>query len=142
LCIGLVIALIEVINVEFLKKIKWIGFIVFITYLCFGNKPLENNYIMVHFLFSAIACGGILIFCYSFSNASKLPTLIIEFLSKISYSVYLVHLPLLHRFNYYFLNDYGNKPFIYLISYLFLVTLFSFLNYKYFESYFLKLRKS
>ena len=118
LCIGLLISSIEQNNSEYIKKIKWIGFAIFITYLCVGNKPLENNFIIVHFLFSSLACGGILIFCYSYSNANKLTMLLMEFLSKISYSVYLIHLPILHRFNYHFLNDYGNKPFIYLISYL------------------------
>lgn len=141
LCIGLVIALIEVINTEFFKKIKWIGFIVFITYLCFGNKPLENNFIIVHFLFSALTCGGILIFCYSFSNANKLATLLIEFLSKISYSIYLVHLPVLYVLNYVVSKNYGGAPIFYFISYIFVVIALSFLNYTYFELYFLKRKK-
>lgn len=141
LCFGLLIALIELTHFEFLKKLKWIGLLIFCAYLVFGDIPLQSNLYILHFLFSAVACSGLLLFCYSFKTGNKIPTIIIEFLSKISYSLYLVHLPALYILNYMVSKNYSGAPIFYFISYTFVVITLSFLNYTYFELYFLKRRK-
>lgn len=141
LCFGLFIAFIELINTELLKKTKWMGLLIFGTYLVFGNIPMQHHLYVLHFLFSALACSGLLLFCYSFKTGDKISTSVIEFLSKISYSLYLVHLPVLYVLNYMVSKNYNNAPIFYFISYIFVVVVLSFLNYTYFELYFLKRRK-
>jgi peptidoglycan/LPS O-acetylase OafA/YrhL len=64
----------------------------------------------------------------------------VELTSKISYSVYLVHLPLFYVLKPYFIDETGTTAFLGFLMYGSLVYLISFINYKYFESYFLKLR--
>lgn len=141
LCFGLLIALIELTHVDFLKKFKWIGLLFFCTYLVIGDIPLQHQLYILHFLFSALACSGLLLFCYSFKTGNKIPTIIIEFISKISYSLYLVHLPVLYVLNYVVSKNYSGAPVFYFIVYIFIVMSISFLNYTYFELYFLKRRK-
>jgi peptidoglycan/LPS O-acetylase OafA/YrhL len=142
LCFGLFIAFIELTQLDFLKKIKWMGLIIFCSYMIIGNKPLQHHLYIVHFLFSALACSGLLIFCYSFKNGNKVSVFFAEFISKISYSMYLVHLPVLYILNFVVSKNYSNAPILYFISYIFVVITLSFLNYKYFELYFLKRRNS
>lgn len=141
LCFGLFLAFVELVNTELFKKTKWIGLLVFTTYLIFGNMPLHHHLYILHFSFSALACSGLLLFCYSFKTGDKISTSFIEFISKISYSLYLVHLPVLYVLNYAVSKNYSNAPIFYFISYIFVVVALSFLNYTYFELYFLKRRK-
>ena len=142
LCFGLFLALLELTNSILLKKAKWVGLIVFFSYLFYGSKPLGNNLYILHFIYSALACSGLLIFCYNYKNGNKYLTNCIEFISKISYSMYLVHLPVLYILNYFVSKDYSSMPITYFFSYIFVVVSLSYLNYKYFEMYFLKLRNS
>ena len=68
----------------------------------------------------------------------------IAFLGRISYGMYILHMPLLVLFNYYFLNA-GIKLtsiqeiFLFLAFYIVLVFI-SWLSYTFFESYFLRLK--
>lgn len=142
LCFGLLLALIELTQLGFLQKIKWLGLLLFITYMIFGNKPLQYNLYILHFLFSAAACSGLLIFCYGLNSAHKFISGVTELISKTSYSMYLVHLPVLYILNFAVSKNYENAPILYFISYIFVVIALSFLNYKYFELYFLKRRNS
>lgn len=137
---GLLIALVDINFKNIVLKLKWLGLLLFGSYVIFGDMPLKNNLYIIHFLYGALACSGLLIFCYSFSSSNKTLTLLAQFVSKISYSIYLIHLPILYIFNYAVSKDYSNMPLIYLTSYIFTVIGLSALNYKYFESYFLKLR--
>lgn len=140
LCFGLFIAIIEVNFKNIVLKSKWLGLLLFCSYVIFGDMALKNNLFIIHFLYGALACSGLLIFCYSFSSSNKILTLLAQFVSKISYSMYLIHLPILYIFNYALSKNYSNMPFTYLFTYISIVIALSALNYKYFESYFLKLR--
>lgn len=140
LCFGLLIAFVDANFKSILLKSKWLGLLLFCSYLIFGDIPLKNNLFIIHFLYGALACSGILIFCYSFSSSNKTLALLAQFVSKISYSIYLIHLPVLYIFNYAVSKDYSKMPLTYLFSYIFIVITFSALNFRFFENYFLKLR--
>lgn len=139
LCFGLLLAWLDINAPSILSKLKWPGIIILLLYIFFG-KIDPHQHPVLYFTFSGFACSGLLLFCYGFYKAGKFATGIFETLSKISYSIYLIHLPTLYCFNYFTHKNYSQFPFRYLLAYTTLVLILSYLNYRYFESYFLKKR--
>lgn len=120
------------------NSIKKIGFVfglcllsVFVLY----SLELQNSYWFsrtLYFSFYAISVMALLPMLNSLKTET-LPFASFSFISRISYSMYLIHLPLLHLFqNTRFLAADGIVEIRY-ASYWVLVLLLSFLVYKYFE---------
>lgn len=139
LCFGLVLAWLEVNYSIIIHKLKWPGLLIFFAYLIFGKVDQQQNPIL-YFIYSGFACSGLLLFCFSFEKSGKTTTRIFENLSKISYSIYLMHMPVLYCFNYVTNKNYAQSPILYLFTYTAIVLFLSFVNYHYFESYFLRKR--
>jgi peptidoglycan/LPS O-acetylase OafA/YrhL len=140
LCFGLTLAYIELTQLAFFKKMKWLGLIIFVVYLIIGDIPQKNHWQIVQLLSSALACFGIIIFMLNFPKSNLMITQITTFFSKISYSIYLIHLPILYIFNYLTHQNYSGSPMLYFFCYVIIVISLSAINYRYFELYFLKRR--
>lgn len=139
LCFGLLLALIELNHADTIHKLKLPGLLVFLASVVFV-KINQQQYPALYFIISGITCASVLVFFYSFNKGGKLATWLFETLSKISYSIYLIHLPVLYCFNYITNKNYNQYAFLYLCAYTILVIILSWVNYRYFESYFLRKR--
>lgn len=137
LCFGLLLAYFTTLRLTILKSLKWAGLFIFILYFLFRSN-ISNPILILYS--SAIACSGLIIFFYNYPISNLFFRNGIELTSKISYSVYLVHLPLFYVLKPYFIDKTGISAFLGFLMYVCLVYLISFVNYNYFESYFLRLR--
>lgn len=109
-----------------------------ILYLNYYKFPIEFE---ETFKFSLSSLFIVLLFPY-FENISKNNPLNkpITFISKISFSIYLIHMPLMKLFSQ--INIYSNKYYYILMYLVFIVSLviLSYICFRYYESTFLKLR--
>ena len=137
LCFGLLLAYFTTLKLTILKSLKWAGLLIFFLYFMF-RSDISNPILILYS--SAIACSGLIVFFYNFPTSNLFFRNGVELTSKISYSMYLVHLPLFYVLKPYFINQTGMTAFLGFLTYGSLVYLISFINYNYFESYFLKLR--
>lgn len=139
ICFGLLLALIERNNPAILKKMKWFGLLIFIAFIFIGSQFLLNISSILYFLMSSASCAAFILFLYNYPTQKGIIKMSIEQLSKTSYSIYLIHLPVLYAFNYLF-KCHEKYALGYFSLYLSIVFLLSYINYTYFELYFLKQR--
>ncbi len=117
------------------------GFLFFIPNINTALSPFIPNYKYIWFytLFG-IACVSIIPFMESLPKPTKVLNLSLTAISKTSYSMYLIHLPIVQLSKYYF-NDWLIKyPGTYFILFLGLTFIISYTTYKLIEIPFLKLR--
>lgn len=135
---GLLLAYYTTFKIHFLKSFKWIGLLIFILYAIFRSVISEPISLL---FFSTLACSCLIIFCYNYPSTNLYIKNAITLISKISYSMYLIHLPVYYILKPHFANKTGVLALLWFIIYMGLVYSLSFINFRYFECYFLKLRE-
>lgn len=133
-------------NILKLRKLKYLTFVIFILYFI---TPLFKNTLTygVYHLFSMVLFG--LLICFLVDKPIKImENKLLNYLGKISYGVYMYHAIMMQVAGFIFLKSniylkisstYSILFFNFLVFTLTIIT--AHLSYKYFESYFLNLKK-
>lgn len=135
-----------------------IGVLIFIYLDYWGEKKINSNFFYIGLLLIIFSCltleknssfpgfnsiipvVGIALIILSEKNLLFAQNKIVQFYGNISYSFYLYHWPIIVLYKYYFLKI--NFNFFDIIILFFLITLISYLSFKYIELSFKKLKKN
>lgn len=152
--IGFVVAWLHYYYKDIMRKYAYYAFIIsvhlfFLQFVVFNVYGFDINtqplyFRVFYFTFSAVTFAlGLPLFVY-WNKANAKITRIVEFISKISYSMYLLHYSIITVLIKYFLSvlKFQLQPFLVILIYLLITLCSSFLLYKFYEKPMMSLRDS